>query len=345
MATKPKREDPSIIISPAAEEMLQQAFVRCREKRHKQISVEHMLLALAESERLANLWTDFQVDQKSLSNDLATYLDENASIAETSDEDIDVDVSLGFQRVVQRAILHVQSSGGRLLEPIGLLIAIFGEKNSHAVSTLARLGVSRLDLVNYLSHGIKPTPTRRSDKIDSESEQFIRYEMAKMEDQGWQRNASVPSPPRLFVSYSHADSACLERLLVHLRPLQKSKAIACWSDKSIRTGDKWRQEIRKNLDDAAIAILLVSADFLASDFIVDNELPPLLVKAEAQGIRILPVILKPCGFTRDTVLSSFQAINDPSSPLLGLTHIEQEAVYNRIADEVAEEIRLKSSRR
>jgi hypothetical protein len=345
MATKPKRESPSNIISPVVEEILHQAFVRCREKRHKQISVEHMLLSLAESAQLAELWNDFQVDQKSLSDDLATYLDENTSIAETSEEDIDVDVSLGFQRVVQRAILHVQSSGRKLVEPISLLISIFGEKDSYAVGILTKLGVSRLDFVNYLAHGIKPTPTRRSDKIDSESVQFIRYEVAKMEDQGRQRNASTPSPPKLFVSYSHADSACLERLLVHLRPLQKSKAIACWSDKSIRTGDKWRQEIRKNLDDAAIAILLVSADFLASDFIVDNELPPLLVKAEARGIRILPVILKPCGFTRDAVLSSFQAINDPSSPLLGLTHIEQEAVYNRVADEVAEEIRLKSSPR
>lgn len=303
------------------------------------------MLALTESEQLAGLWSDFRVDQKSLSDELAIYLNENTAIAETSEEDIDVDVSFGFQRVVQRAILHAQSSRRKVVEPLGLLIALFGEKDSHAVGTLTKLGVTRLDLVNYQAHGVKPRPTRRADKIDSESVQFIRHEVARMEAPGLQRNASTQSPPKLFVSYSHADSACLERLLVHLRPLHKSKAIVCWSDKSIRTGDKWRQEIRKNLDDAAIAILLVSADFLASDFIVDNELPPLLVKAEARGIRILPVILKPCGFARDAVLSSFQAINDPSLPLLGLTHIEQEAVYNRIADDVAEEIRLKSSPR
>jgi hypothetical protein len=90
--------------------------------------------------------------------------------------------------------------------------------------------------------------------------------------------------------------------------------------------------------------LLVSADFLASDFIVNNELPPLLMSAEARGLRILPVVLKPCGFHRDPVLSNFQSINNPAAPLLGLAHIEQEAIYSRIADEVAEEIHLRTSR-
>lgn len=85
----------------------------------------------------------------------------------------------------------------------------------------------------------------------------------------------------------------------------------------------------------ATAILLVSADFLASDFIVNNELPPLLIKADSNGLRILPVILKPCGFLRDPVLSTFQCANDPASPLLGMSTIDQEGVYDKIAEEVA----------
>jgi hypothetical protein len=146
------------------------------------------------------------------------------------------------------------------------------------------------------------------------------------------------------VSYSHLDTDCLNRLLVHLKPLEREGLIDCWSDKKIRTGDKWRVQIDENLAGAAVAILLVSADFLASDFIVNNELPPLLMKAEANGIRIVPLILKPCGFHRDKVLQSFQAANDPGQPLLGLAPIEQEALYDKVAEEVHREIESRRSR-
>nr|WP_240788760.1 toll/interleukin-1 receptor domain-containing protein [Ramlibacter henchirensis] len=144
--------------------------------------------------------------------------------------------------------------------------------------------------------------------------------------------------PKLFISYSHVDTQCVERLLVHLKPLERANTVVCWSDKRLRTGDKWKAEIEQNLNEAVIAVLLISADFLASDFIVNNELPPLLVKADSNGLRILPVIVKPCGFRRDPILSTFQAANDPATPLLGMTPIEQEALYDKIADEVAKEI-------
>ncbi len=318
------------------------AFVRTRSKRQKIISVEHLLLELADSKHLADLWKNFRVNVKSLSKDLSNYLDENTPIDDSDQDKVDTEPTLGFQRVIQRAILHVQSaSRGGSVEPINLLIAIFGEMDTFATDILAQYQITRLDVVNYYLHDTPPSFAIKSEQSGNESKKFILSEVAKMESVELERTTVSKSPPKLFISYSHADIACLERLLVHLRPLQKSKSIVCWSDKNIRTGEKWRQEIRQNLEDAAIAILLVSADFLASDFIVNHELSPLLVKAEARGLRILPVILKPCGFLRDSVLSSFQAINDPSLPLLGLDHIEQEAIYNRIADEVSEEIRLK----
>jgi len=90
-----------------------------------------------------------------------------------------------------------------------------------------------------------------------------------------------------------ADRACLDRLLVHLKPMHRSKQVVCWSDKNIRAGDKWRAEIKKSIEEADIAILLVSADFLASDFIVNNELPPLLASAEGRG---QPLQIMPTGF-------------------------------------------------
>src|SRR5713101_5676457 len=99
---------------------------------------------------------------------------------------------------------------------------------------------------------------------------------------------------QVFVSYSHADSEHLLRLKVHLRPYERKSLIDLWSDTSIRAGQQWKKEVEAALGRAAVAILLVSADFLASDFVAENELPPLLEAAKKDGVKILPVILKPC---------------------------------------------------
>ena len=128
----------------------------------------------------------------------------------------------------------------------------------------------------------------------------------------------------VFVSYSHNDTAFLDRLRVHLRPLEKRGLMDLWDDTRIEAGDQWKAAIEEALGRARVAILLVSADFLASEFIVDNELPPLLSKAESDGTRIIPVIVKPCRFRRDKNLSRFQAINDPATPLVSMSESEQD---------------------
>lgn len=138
----------------------------------------------------------------------------------------------------------------------------------------------------------------------------------------------------VFVSYSHKDVQFLNRLQVHMRPFEKNGLIDLWVDTKIKVGEKWKDKISKALDDSAIAILLISADFLASDFIVDNELPPLLKRAEEKGKYILPVILKPCRFLKDNNLSKFQAINDPNTPLSKMNENDREEIYAKIADYV-----------
>lgn len=138
----------------------------------------------------------------------------------------------------------------------------------------------------------------------------------------------------VFISYSHADRDYLNRLCIHLRPFEKGGQIDIWSDTKIKAGEKWKQVIENALNKAAIAILLISADFLASDFIVDNELQPLLKYAEQKGTVILPVILKPCLFTHNSSLSQFQSINDPKLPLSKLNENDKEEIYVRIAEEV-----------
>ena len=148
------------------------------------------------------------------------------------------------------------------------------------------------------------------------------------------RPTTAPSLNNVFVSYSHTDREFLQRLLVHLRPLEKEGLIDLWVDTKLEAGDKWKTEIERALRRSRVAVLLITADFLASDFIVNNELPPLLAKAESEGTRIIPVILKPCRFTRDKNLSPFQAINDPRKPLAMLEGPEQEFIYDRVSSAI-----------
>ncbi len=139
---------------------------------------------------------------------------------------------------------------------------------------------------------------------------------------------------KLFISYCHKDKGYLERLLIHLKPLEKSGSLDIWVDTKIKPGEKWKKEIEGALSKATSALLLISADFLASEFIAENELPPLLKKAEETGTRILPLILKPCRFSRDPHLKHFQAFNDPKKPLVLLNDGEQEKIYDEIAEEI-----------
>lgn len=143
---------------------------------------------------------------------------------------------------------------------------------------------------------------------------------------------------QVFVSYSHADSEHLLRLKVHLRPYERKGQIDLWADTKIKSGQKWRSEIESALERAAVAVLLVSADFLASDFVVENELPPLLEAAQAEGVKILPVILKPCAFSPTKEISQFQAVNPPSEPLISLQEAEREAVWVKLAEAVSESV-------
>lgn len=136
---------------------------------------------------------------------------------------------------------------------------------------------------------------------------------------------------QVFISYSHKDDEHLQRLKVHLKPFEREHQIKVWSDKKIKASQKWREEIQNALERTAVAILLLSADFLSSDFIMDNELPPLLDAAETKGVKILSVILKPCAFNQFPNLAKFQAVNDPTKPLISLDESDREQKWAEVA--------------
>ena len=141
----------------------------------------------------------------------------------------------------------------------------------------------------------------------------------------------------IFISYAHADEKWLEKLKQHLKVLSKYyENIDCWDDTKLRGGDKWRDEISAAISNANVVILLVSTAFLASDFISNDELPPILRKAEEEGTRILPLIVSPCDF-EDSELTDFQAINSPDRTLADLA--ANEAAVERVYLELNNEIK------
>jgi hypothetical protein len=143
---------------------------------------------------------------------------------------------------------------------------------------------------------------------------------------------------QVFLSYSHKDVAWLERLQVHLKPLERLGTVSRWDDTMIQPGAKWREEIRRALESAKAAVLLVSADFLASDFIANHELPPLLAAAATEGAVVLPVIVSPCWF-QQTEIAQFQTVNPPSRPLVGMRRAAQEAVFVKVTEAIEKVLR------
>ncbi|MCP5237465.1 MAG: ATP-dependent Clp protease ATP-binding subunit ClpA [Zoogloeaceae bacterium] len=145
------------MIAQELEVSLHMAFVEARQKRHEFITVEHLLLALLDNPSAAEVLRACAANIDELRKELTTFINEHTPKVE-GEEEIDTQPTLGFQRVIQRAILHVQSSGKKEVTGANVLVAIFGEKDSHAVYFLQRQNVSRLDVVNFISHGVAKTP-------------------------------------------------------------------------------------------------------------------------------------------------------------------------------------------
>ncbi|URI11093.1 ATP-dependent Clp protease ATP-binding subunit ClpA [Aquincola tertiaricarbonis] len=163
------------MIAQELEVSLHMAFVEARQQRHEFITVEHLLMALLDNPSAAEVLRACAANIDDLRKSLSSFIKENTPTVGGTDE-VDTQPTLGFQRVIQRAIMHVQSTGSGKKEVTGanVLVAIFGEKDSHAVYYLHQQGVTRLDVVNFIAHGIKksdpPEPSKSNENPGAEGE-------------------------------------------------------------------------------------------------------------------------------------------------------------------------------
>ena len=171
------------MIAQELEVSLHMAFVEARQQRHEFITVEHLLLALLDNPSAAEVLRACSANVDDLRKALDNFIKDNTPQVAGSD-DVDTQPTLGFQRVIQRAIMHVQSTGSGKKEVTGanVLVAIFGEKDSHAVYYLHQQGVTRLDVVNFIAHGIKksdpPEPTKTGESAAENEEGGEKNEKA-----------------------------------------------------------------------------------------------------------------------------------------------------------------------
>ena len=158
------------MIAQELEVSLHMAFVEARQQRHEFITVEHLLLALLDNPSAAEVLRACSANVDDLRSSLTNFIKDNTPQVAGTD-DVDTQPTLGFQRVIQRAIMHVQSTGNGKKEVTGanVLVAIFGEKDSHAVYYLHQQGVTRLDVVNFIAHGIKKSDPPEAAKGAAES--------------------------------------------------------------------------------------------------------------------------------------------------------------------------------
>ena len=158
------------MIAQELEVSLHMAFVEARQKQHEFITVEHLLLAMLDNPSAAEVLKACGVDLEELRGVLADFISEHTPRL-AAHSDADTQPTQGFQRVIQRAILHVQSSGKKEVTGANVLVAIFGEKESHAVYFLNQRGVTRLDVVNYIAHGITKSPQHKQEKSSESKEE------------------------------------------------------------------------------------------------------------------------------------------------------------------------------
>lgn len=226
-------------------------------------------------------------------------------------------------QLIQNAIFHVGKASplGQKLQALLDVLSMRAEQRG-TPSTLSK-------------EDNKDLPNKHADEHKTEMEKSSTLKAQTSSSTA----VSKPSRTSTFISYSHKDKRYLDELHVHLAQYVRMGIVDSWDDTNIAAGAKWHEEIKKALQRAKVAVLLISADFLASDFIATNELPPLLAAAKQEGTVILPIILSPCVF-KDTELAQFQSVNAPSNPLSKMTRYRREETWTQVAELIKNALQL-----
>ncbi len=149
------------MLSRELEVSLNLAFKDARAQRHELMSVEHLLLALLDNTAAVTVLKACNADAEKLKQSLTTFISETTPIIPEDQDGRETQPTLGFQRVLQRAVFHVQSSGKKEVTGAHVLVAMFAEAESHAVYSLKDQDVNRIDVVNYMSHGTRKDGSRK----------------------------------------------------------------------------------------------------------------------------------------------------------------------------------------
>ncbi len=155
------------MLSDELQKALDAAFLAARGEGHELLTVEHLLLALLSDTNVSEVLSGGGADLEKLEQALRDYIRQNIHSNRDSADQVEVQPTLSFQRVLQRAIYHVQAAGKKQVTTLNVLVALFAEKDTHAVYLLNEQGVTRLDVVNFISHGIAknnsqaPQPRRK----------------------------------------------------------------------------------------------------------------------------------------------------------------------------------------
>lgn len=149
-----------------------------------------------------------------------------------------------------------------------------------------------------------------------------------------------PSPKKVFISYTHKDEKFKDELLTVLAELENQRVIKVWQDRRIEAGSDWREAIQNAMKTCKIAILLISSNFLASPFIRDEELPKLLESRIEKGLKVVPIIIRPCMWQDNPVISSIQVLPKDGKPVISFP--KSNGRRDQVWVEIAQAIRRKA---
>jgi hypothetical protein len=260
--------------------------------------------------------------------------------------------ALGWRLLGEIFLLRAAKVVGAPVVPRGRLSELPSAAASH-VTTASRYLERALDLQRVLMDGGRHVTRALKQGLDDG--RLTAYPLQDVTlPESMTNDAPLtmhPTPVNVFISYAHADNTStdaakrwLDRLLQHITPLVRQRDLSIWSDQDLRIGDAWQDEIRRSLERASAAVLLVSPAYLASEYVHNNELPILLKQAKDRGLVILPIILRPCLFeeTRfrypdpihgpdELTLSALQTANPQAQPLSAMSEAEQDEVLLAVA--------------